>query len=244
MVTNSTIKLPKTYSCKVLPWGIGATIAITMYIGLSVMFIGIWLNAPVWLLVVLLLGTMYFILSKLSSFATFTLTTDSLSRTLTTTNFLFRDKAEKTYQWKDIKNYKEGMDKGRFRGEYQYLEIRFKDGNEWTLSDNYGIQTADYSEFLQAFVNKVNEYNQLALSSSTAPAEQSINNPEAKPIVRKKTIYESVWGKIFTIALGLFILYIVKYWSDYLSATSLFRVAIILIPGFLYMAYRVFIKEK
>jgi hypothetical protein len=244
MVTNPSATFPVTYTCRVLPWGLGASLSITVYISLSLMFLGFSLNIPVWLSVFLLVGTMYLIFSKISCPATFTLTAATLNRQLHTDSFLFKRKALLNYTWKDIKSYKEGTDKGRFRGEYQFLEIKFRDGNQWALTDNYGIQRADFSVLLQAFLNKVNEYN----TNTAAIPVQTVAGTESKEpkklIQRKKTIYESIWGKLFTVALGLFIVYIIRYWSDYMGATSMYKMVVILIPGFLYMAYRVFVKEK
>ena len=111
------------YACKVLPLGNAASIAIVVSISLSVMYIGIFTGIPVTVNIILFVGSMFLLLNFLTTYATFTISENKLLRTLNSTNFLTKNAKAKEYEWKDVKAYKNGIDKGRYRGEFQFLEI-------------------------------------------------------------------------------------------------------------------------
>jgi hypothetical protein len=243
MVRSSSIT-PVEYSCKILPFGNWASIAIATNISLGILFIGIFAKLPVWLLVLFIVGLMYYIVTLISCIATFRLSESTLQRTLENPGFLLKKHAFMSHRWSDVKGYKNGTDRGRYRGEYEYLEVKFKNGDEWVLNDMYGAKKDEFGSFLTCFLSQVEDYNQSL--PTTAPATTYANtNPVADltPIVRKKTIYESIWGKLFTVLLGIFILAAIGFGLPYMGATSFFKLGVVIIPGFLYMAYRVFIRK-
>lgn len=238
-MVKSSSAIPVQYSCKVLPLGNWFSIGVTMTISLWILFIGIFAHLPVWLLVSGILGFMFYVVSVLSCIATFSLTSSYLQRTLENPGFLLRKKAFSHYDWGDVKGYKNGTDRGRYRGEYEYLEIKFKNGDEWVLNDMYGAKKAEFRLFLSNFLAQAENYNQ-----AIQPSEASHKTPvSVTAIEREKTIYETIWGKLFTILLGIFILTVIAFGLPYMGSTSYFRLAVVIIPGFLYMAYRVFIRK-
>ena len=110
----------------------------------------------------------------------------------------------------------------------------------------YGEKQAEFTPFLQFFLANVNRFNQekkeeIYLSHPHTATEKERIIPNA--IERKKTIYESVFGKIFTVLLGFVIILFLVYGLPYMGIPSLLKLYIFLIPGFFYMAYRVFIKK-
>ena len=54
------------YTCKILPLGNFVSLAIVLSISMSLMFIGTFTGLPVWLNVILLVGSMCFLLDYLS----------------------------------------------------------------------------------------------------------------------------------------------------------------------------------
>ncbi len=147
-----------------------------------------------------------------------------------------------TYNWSDVKGYKNGTDKGRYRGEYEYLEIKFKNGNDWVLNDMYGTRKDEFCSFLTCFLAQVEKYNYSLQTAAPAGAD-SKRTTDYTPILRRKTIFETIWGKLFTVSLGIFILLVIRFGLPYMGATSFFKLGVVIIPGFLYMAYRVFIRK-
>ncbi len=244
-----------TYTSKILPLGMLATISIALGIGMSLLFIGIFLGLPAYASTILLVGIMFLVISYMSVYATFSISPTMLSRQLNKKKPLSGN-VWKEYQWSDVKAYKNGMDKGRYRGEFHYLEIKFKNGDEWTLTDMYGERYDTYKVFLDHFLTFVQTYNEqhkapdqpaktIMLSTPLAekPLELKVVSQQQLPIERQKTFYETIWAKIFTISLGIFIVWIVIIGRPYMNITSIFKVIVVLIPGFIYMAYRSFIRK-
>ncbi len=238
-MVKSSSEIPVQYSCKILPLGNWFSIGVSVIISLGILFIGISAHIPVWLLVLGIVGLMFYIVTIISCVATFTLTASTLQRNLENPGFLLRKNAFLLHHWNDVKGYKNGTDRGRYRGEYEYLEIKFKNGEVWVLNDMDGAKKAEFKLFLSYFIAQVENYNQ-----SIQPAKEDTKMPaSATPIKRKKTIYETLWGKLFTLLLGLFILAVIGFGLPYMGSTSFFKLTVVIIPGFMYMAYRVFIKK-
>ena len=235
------------YACKVLPLGNAASIAIVVSISLSVMYIGIFTGIPVTVNIILFVGSMFLLLNFLTTYATFTISENKLLRTLNSTNFLTKNAKAKEYEWKDVKAYKNGIDKGRYRGEFQFLEIKFRNGDEWKITDMYGEGKKDFTLFQQYFIENVeafnNEHKIQPPSLEVRTTVASIPD-EGLFIIRRKTFYETIWGKVITVLLGVFILFIFLFARPYMNGFSVFKLYFVLIPGFAYMAYRTFVKTE
>lgn len=235
------------YACKILPLGNVASIAIVVGISLTIMYIGIFIGIPVTLNVILFVGSMFLMLNFLTTYATFTITENKLLRTLNSTNFLTKNVKSKEYEWRDVSAYKNGTDKGRYRGEFQFLEIKFRNGEKWKITDMYGEGKSDFKLFLQCFSENVEAFNN---EHKKLPPAASMNTdvlsmPEQDLFIkRNKTFYESILGKIITVLLGIFILLIFLFARPYMNGFSIFKLYFVLIPGFAYMAYRAFIKTE
>lgn len=241
------VDLQVKYNCKVLPFGLLGTVSIAVSIAMSITFISTFLGANAIFTTVVMVGLMYLVILFLSTEATFTIRENGLERMLLSSNFIFKHQLEKRYAWENIKAYKNGTDKGRYRGEYRYLEIKFRNGDEWKITDMYGERKDTYTNFLDFFLKQVelfNQTNKVTVLSKMETAHSPVSSPQKQlTIERKKTFYESIWGKIFTVSLGFFILALLIYAKSYMSATSLFKMYCVLIPGFMYMFYRTFINK-
>lgn len=238
------VDLQVKYNCKILPLGTFATVAIALNIAMSVMFVSIFIGLHAIISTVLMVGLLMLILMFLSSEATFTIKENSLERLVLSTNFLFKNKPAKTYTWNDVRTYKNGTDKGRYRGEFQYLEIKFRNGDEWKIADMYGERKEGFDNFLRHFLVQVNKHNEQTHRTETAPTAAKVNEEKPMEIKREKTFYESVFGKIFTIALGIFIVLLIIYGKGFMNGSATFKLNFVLIPGFAYMFYRTFISSK
>jgi hypothetical protein len=231
------------YACKILPLGNAASIAIVVTLSLSVMYIGIFTGIPVTVNIILFVGSMFLLLRFLTTYATFTISENKLLRTLNTTNFLTKNATYKEYYWRDVKAYKNGTDKGRYRGEFQFLEIKFRNGDEWKITDMYGEGKSDFNMFQQYFIENVEVFNSEHKIQPSVPSIKTNVPDEGLFIKRRKTFYETIWGKIVTVLLGIFILFIFLFARPYMNGFSVFKLYFVLIPGFAYMAYRTFVKQ-
>lgn len=232
------------YNCRILPFGIWASVAIACGIALNVMYVLIYFDAPEMLSTVALVGLIALIIYLLMSEATFTITDKTIERNLSSKSALFRKNSNKIYTWNDIKSYKSGTDKGRYRGEYQFVTIYFKNGDTWEFNDNYGEQSIAFGAFLTVFLEKTKQHNEQAQRSKQEATASIHTEVPVLEIERKKTFYETIFAKILTIVFIVFIVAIYVYGKNYMSATSYFKLYIILIPGVAYMYYRTFLSSK
>jgi hypothetical protein len=81
------------------------------------------------------------------------------------------------------------------------------------------------------------------------PSATTINTEHLKEnknniITREKTFYETIYAKLFTIAIGIFLVFVLLNFRAYLNGGSIFKIVVVIIPGFIYMAYRSFIKKS
>lgn len=232
------------YTCKILPFGIVASIAITVGIGMAILFTLISFNLPVIVTTVLMVVVMYACLYVISSEASFYLTNKELSRNLLSNNFLFKNQKEKTYTWQDVKAFKEGVDKGRYRGEYQFIDIKFKNGDQWKITDMYGERKEDYDLFVAYFRKQVNLFNE-QIHNVVASEKTPTKKPTSSTFIKKeKTFYETLFGKIITLLIGVMILLLLTKGKPYLTSSAKMKLFIVLIPGFFYMFYRTFLQNK
>ncbi len=239
------------YECKILPLGLLKTVAFAVSFSMSVLFILILIGTPFWLTGMLFFGVMYGILYYLSNNATFILSETHLERLQPRKPPYFTSVLEQKYDWNDIKSYKNGIEMGRYRGEFQFLEITFKDGVSWSLTDVYGEKRLEFDQFLSYFQSKVNEINKVEISDyqikESATQSTAIHQKNKPVIVRKKTFYETIWAKIFTALMIVFVVGIVLFYifnPHYLRVTAGFKVLVVLIPGVLYLTSRVFMGNK
>lgn len=238
------VDLQVKYNCKVLPFGTIASVAIALNISMGVMFVTIYMGLPAIVSTVLLVGLLFLIIMFLSSEATFTIRENSLERLLLSSGFLFKNKPEKRYSWNDVKGYKNGTDRGKYRGEFQYLEIKFRNGDEWKITDMYGERKEGFENFVRYFLAQVNKHNEQTHRTEPPLSTANVNTPKQMEIKREKTFYESIFGKVFTIALGVFIALLLVYGKSYMNGSATFKLNFVLIPGFAYLFYRTFISKK
>lgn len=233
------------FKCKILPYGNFASLVFGLNIAMVILFVGIYIGLPTIVNVILLIGVLFFIFSFISNDATFTLSQFSLTKTLEDKNFLFKNKPKISFFWSDVKSYKQGTDRGKYRGEIAYLEIKFLTGEVWKVTDMYGERKAEFDEYQTYFLEAVNKINQSNSTNRTPESTQpkiSIITSNDVLIKREKTFYETIFGKLFTILLGITIVAIFSF-SLSLNRTSWFKLDAVLIPGFVYMVYRTFIKK-
>lgn len=238
------------YTCKILPLGNLASLAIAVNFSMILMFIGIFSNLPVWLIVFVLVSSMFLLLNYLTSMAMFSISDNYLSREILSDRFIFKKMQHKKHIWNNILSYKNGTNTGGYRGEYQFLEIKFKHGEVWYITDMYGEKEQDFMIYINAFLKMVDSYNNKTPEAiPSQPSATTINTEHLKEnknniITREKTFYETIYAKLFTIAIGIFLVFVLLNFRAYLNGGSIFKIVVVIIPGFIYMAYRSFIKKS
>lgn len=232
------------YQCKILPFGTAATIAIAVAISINVTLICTYIGLHPLVSTAIMIALMFVAIIFLSSEAVFTINGHSIERVLLSSNFLFKNKIQRHYDWNEVKSFKSGSDLSRFRGEFQFLQVKFRNGEEWKLTDMYRERKEAYDAFLKIFLTQVNEHNSLLQNAeATVPETQSFTQPLYE-IKREKTFYQSISGKLFTMVIGVFIILIIVYGKGYMTASAVLKLNVVLIPGFLYLVYKTFIEDN
>ncbi|MBK6275335.1 MAG: hypothetical protein IPF58_11890 [Saprospirales bacterium] len=238
------VDLQVKHNSKTLPLGTFASLSIALSIALGTMYTSVFIGLHPIVSTVLMVGLLILVLYFLSCEATFTIRENKLERLLLSSNFLFKNKVERTQNFSDIISYKNGTDKGKYRGEFQYLEIKFRNSEVWKISDMYGERKEGYDNFLRHFLSQVNNYNQLQSSTELTTSTIQTSTNKLQQIKREKTFYESNFGKIYTIALGIFIVLLLVYGKEFMNGSATYKLNAVLIPGFAYLFYRTFLSKK
>ena len=239
-----------TYNCKASVYPPLTMVGIMTAIAMPVLFITVFIHPIV--AAISMVAVMYVAILMMTGAAIFSLNSTGIQRTISTTLKLWKSKEPKTesQRWDHLKWYKEGTDRGKFSGEYRFLTLHFKNGTEWMITDNNGERFEEFKTFLLSFELLVAEHNRhispAVAANSNIGTVNSQGIRDEKIIEQRKTIYETIWGKIFTIILELVIVFFIylKITTPYVNNIATFRLTVILIPGFIYMWYRVFMQKK
>lgn len=237
-------------------------LAILIYLmlsaGMGLMFVTIYLGLPVMVSLLALVVPMFLIVGLTSGKTEYVIDDRFLEKKLTT--FLRKKQIDKKYTWNDINSFKEGKDLNRQLQEYSYVEIHFKDRTTWQITDQ--VDKPGFEKFREVFLEAVNAHNEPVVltapatvsavgSSSAQPSpDRAYTAPREQPghqIIQQKTFYETVWAKVFFWAMALFTSGIMGFLflnPQYNSFTTGFRLSFVIIPGMLYLCYRVYIKGR
>ena len=254
---NQYVRDGVSYTCRITPLGKLPTLAIAFGIGMTGMYIAIFLSLPVWAIMLGMLGSMYGIMFLLTKEAEFVLGKNEISRLFNGEVKRFNTDQEKTYLISQIGSYQSGSDRGRYRGEFQYLRIYFVTGEQWELTDMYGERKAAYDAFLRAFLDKVEGHNRKIQTPQTdvaampeavvSPPGQKASSRQEWAIERRKTFYEKPIAKVMTLLLTVFVgalMYFLLRNPKYIQPTHYFKFVVVLLPGIGYLWYRVFGEKR
>jgi len=221
--------------------GVGMSILLLLQAGVGISMIG-------------LIVPMLVILLRFSGKAEYTLNENGISRVVVTT--LGNKHSFSLKPWGEIKYYKQGADLNRSLREYNYLELTFRDGEVWKVTDD-GSDKEVFQGFLESFEMVV---HRLKVAPENAPVEESrkrnveVIQPENKtgeflppPIQQRKTFYERGGAKVFFWGMVIVLMAIAGIFltqPKYFHSSHVFRISFILIPGMMYLYFRLYRKVK
>ena len=243
-----------------------AVIIMAISSGMTLMFLGIMSGMPVIISMILLfggiLGVYGFGIGKVYYAITDTGIEQHIRRFIPYQ--LWGKKEKRFFPFSAISSYKNDTDRTRSGGEYEFLKLYLKKspGEIWITNQH---DDAGFQKFKEAFftlikqpiavqaqpneqVNKI-----LPPSSKTvdwqATSSIASNTDETKlsiPIIKeRKSFYETFFAKLLTIfftLLTIFLVWILAF--NGMRFTNWFRVLFIILPGTVYMIYRVFISPR
>lgn len=157
-----------------------------------------------------------------------------------------KKESKRLIRWEDIKSYKNDTDFSRQWKEYEYIKLylRTKPKEVWITNQR---NKHGFEDFKQAFLQAVENVSQSSDSQvSKSDWKHTVDSRSQRKvgIKRKKSFYKTTFAKILTgffilMCAGIFAWGTINGWK----LTHPIRFGAILLPGTLYMTWRVFVKE-
>lgn len=166
----------------------------------------------------------------------------------------FSNKLNESFSWSQVKSYKTGKDLNRSLNEYEYLEVRLPGGRIWQITNKANAN--EFSAFRDAFLqyaqginseaSKQNMQTEPAAPHIAQQADTHLTMHASEPIKREKSFYEKPIARFFLWAMVLVVVGVVGFiiiHPQTISGATLFRLCFVLIPGTVYLFYRVYGKK-
>ena len=219
------------------------SIAMATGVGMAFMFLGILLGASVWLSMALLIGGILAVYGYRAGSVEYLLYTWGIEQRLRRFIPYQFAKKESTRRilWSDIKSFKNDRDLSRSQGEYEYLKFYLKTapGQIWITDQK---NKPGFEQFRTSFLEAVKSPE----SAEQPDSVRSTTTVAPKPLVeRKPGFYDTFWAKVLTIFLMVIVVGLILYRAtSEMKFSQWFRLEFILIPGTMYMVYRVFLRKS
>ncbi|MFY0644687.1 MAG: hypothetical protein JXR19_09510 [Bacteroidia bacterium] len=211
--------------------------------GFSLMVVFILLGAPILLTMAALFGGILWVYGYKIGETTYEIYEHGIYQHIK--NFipyrLSKKTKERFIKWEDIRYFKHDHDMTRELKEYEFIKLylRKAPGQIWITDQK---NRAGFEKFRDVFI----ESAQIGVQKPTSVAHQKSDIPkssEAKKtrVKQRKGFYSSIAAKLITIVLVLLTVALFVYGATSgMRVANWFRLAAILLPGCLYMLYRVF----
>lgn len=220
--------------------------------GMGFMFVGIMLGSPIVLSMILLFAGIGLVYGYMIGKVQYSLYADGIEQRIKKFIPYYLKKKEETrfIKWEQIKSFKNDTDFSRQVKEYEYIKLYLNTPpREIWITDQ--IDPVGFNVFNSAFLLKMQEFtpqpqaeNEATISYSSFKNVQPSSS--IKPIIKqKKSFYNTVFAKVITLLFVAVSLSIA--WFGIINGmrlTNWFRLGIILIPGTIYMVYRVFVRSN
>lgn len=216
----------------------------------------------------LLLITMYVGFQMVTGKVTYVVDETGIIKDVEPTMFknFWKKKSFQYFSWDKVKSFKAGTDASRDLEEFEFLTIYMTNGQTLELNTKKSDEAA-FREFERVFRHYVVAVGEEGLPDSNQPvsvqlAKEAMSDPEQRkqramhkeaetPVIKhrireKPNFYQTVFAKVLTIFFVILciVLALVMAFSGLGSFSSLFRLGFVLVPGTIYLFYRVFVKKE
>lgn len=214
------------------------------------MFFLIALGIPMLITIGLFIGSIFLGFKMVTGEVWYTLDDDGLTKEVSPSMLkdFWKKQTFQFYPWTQIKSFRAGREASRSYEEFEFITIFTESGKKLEINDKKGDKES-FKRFLEAFRHYVAEVDAGNLADPNKPISRSIDPDPPKikhHIEEKPNFYQTVAAKILTI--GFTIAFLVLAFLVFIvglgTVTSIFRLSFILIPGTIYMIYRVFIRKE
>lgn len=227
-------------------WGFGTNIMITVVASMSIMFVFMSVGVHAVVSTIAFLGTIFGVIKLLSGATKYTLTNKGILQEITP-NYKKPKPIVRNFNWDEIKSYVRGSDVNRSQQPYNYLHIDVKkDPGTLRLSDDKSDKQAlqNFADAFEAFIQKSSSNSDIKPTESIA--QTTLTPPQSlKGIVKKKTFYEKPIAKIITILFIVLCGFLIDFGIRHgMQEFNWYRLLAVVVPGTIYMVYRVFYNKR
>jgi hypothetical protein len=226
-------------------WGIWSNIGITVFLSMSILFFTMGIGMPIFISTIVFVGVMFGIIYLLSGKINFSLGSDGIRQEVTP-NWKKIKKVDRFFTWDDIRAYERGKDWNRSKQEFRYLYIDVnKDPGQLRISDDKGDKEK-FAILADAFEQLVTEVNHIESPNRVSQPKTKDYSESTKQVIKhKRDFYQRPIAKYLTIFFIIITLFFISFgFGKGMRGVNWFRLLIIIIPGTIYMVYRVFYKKK
>ena len=246
---ETTLAAFSTNSFAVNPY---AAIYLGIMAGMGMMWMGIMAGFNVFLCMVLLFAGILLVYGFSIGKVRYTLTVEGVQQNIRRfiPYLLFKKEQVRFIRWNQVRSFKNDTDKMRSGQDYEFLKLYLNTspGEIWITDqhDKHGFR-----QFRDAFLGFIRDNNnwadkpQNAHLTGTTDKQDTEKRPQTTHIRRRKGFYETTFAKVLTIfftLLTLLLIWVFSFWG--MGFTNSFRLMFVLIPGTVYMLYRVFFSGK
>ena len=231
------------------------SIVIATVAGMGLMFVTIMIGMPIIISMAALFAGILLVYGYKSGKVTYRLYSDGLG--LTTRRFipywLKKKEGYKKLKWEEVKSYTHDFDKTRTGEEYEYIKLYLSKspGQIWVTNQrNKGGFEIFRDNFLQlvALDQQVGDSPETKVPKSNRIGKQETleikESSEKVYLVKRKSFYKTRAAKVLTILFVVISIFLVLLNLNFgLSWQNLFRLEVIIVPGIVYMIYRVYVKD-
>jgi hypothetical protein len=223
------------------------TIISAVFAGMGFMFITIFLGAPIIVSMLALFSGILLVYGYRIGKVKYALYPFGIHQTIRRfiPDILGKEAEERLITWNFINSYKIDKDLSKSLKPYHFIKLYLNvSPKEIWITDQ--INKDGFDKFKFEFEKLIQEHENIRAENDFNP--RSISNVEdIRPqyIKRKKGFYSTIFAKIvtlfFLVVSILLLMYAIK---SGMRATNWFRLGVVIIPGTIYMVYRVFFEKK
>ena len=231
-----------------------STIALATVGGMALMFIGIMIGLPIFLNMALLIGGILLVYGFNVGSTTYSIYASGIEQLMRPfiLQMLGRAPRRRFIEWQDIRSFKHDHEFSRSVQEYEYIKLYLKrsPGQIW-ITDQKNKE--GFETFRDTFLALMEKDSAASLKQTTPIVEELVPPPPAAVskentspthhIRQRKSFYQTTLAKVITLLLlGMCVALAWFGFTHGMRWANWFRLAAILVPGSLYMCYRVFWK--
>jgi hypothetical protein len=222
------------------------TIIVAVFSGMGFMYITIFLGTPVIISMLALFGGILLVFGYRVGKVKYALYPFGIHQTIRRfmPDILGKKAEERLFTWNQINSYKIDRDMSKSLKSYYFIKLYLNvPPKQIWITDQ--IDKDGFERFKFEFEKLVQEHANIRAENDYNPRSmRNIEDIRPQYVKRKKGFYSTIFAKIVTLFfVVLSILLLIFAIQSGMRATNWFRLGVVIIPGTIYMVYRVFFDK-